>query len=397
MRLRNGSRDRIGGMSVVPAGRRAPQIVLVLGGLLVIALVSTIFWVPTLGVGDLVLFGIAMAYFLVLGVLILTRVPGNRIGWLFALIALSIGASGLLGAVGDLGNRGFSAVAGALWMFWIGLGPLLLLWFPTGRPPTRRWRVVEFLVYTAIATAVLTAVFAESLCQEGEAGQCLEWVDNPIGIAGVPHPEYSEPIGVMLIAGMAASVAAIFWRYRSAGATERLQLKWFLLAASLFFGSILFEIVYESGFGVEAPDWVGVVNAAGILAIPIAATIAILRYRLFEIDRIISRTVSYALVVGLLAAAVAAVAAVAGSRFDEPWVVAATTLGVAALFNPVRGRVHVWVDRRFNRSRYDAERVMEGFVTTLRGEVQESALVEGWVGVVSETMQPSAHGVWVRR
>jgi hypothetical protein len=90
------------------------------------------------------------------------------------------------------------------------------------------------------------------------------------------------------------------------------------------------------------------------------------------------------------------VAALAGSQFDEPWVVAATTLAVAALFNPLRKRIQGWVDRRFNRSRYDAEHVMDEFASSLRDRVDPEGVVDGWVGVVSETMQPSAQGLWVR-
>ena len=131
-------------------------------------------------------------------------------------------------------------------------------------------------------------------------------------------------------------------------------------------------------------------------AIPVSIYLAITRYRLYEVDRLISRTLTYALVVGLLAGVVALAAALVGTRFDSPLVVAATTLGVAALFNPLRRRVQRVVDRRFNRSRYDAERVMDEFAHSLRDEVEEEAVVEGWQGVVKETMHPSSVGVWVK-
>jgi hypothetical protein len=124
--------------------------------------------------------------------------------------------------------------------------------------------------------------------------------------------------------------------------------------------------------------------------------VAILRYRLYEIDRIISRTVTYALVVGLLVLAVAGVATLVGSRFDDPIVVAATTLAVAAVFNPLRKRVQGLVDRRFNRSLFDSGRVMDDFAASLRERVDQIEVIDGWTGVVSQTMQPSTLGVWIR-
>jgi hypothetical protein len=131
-------------------------------------------------------------------------------------------------------------------------------------------------------------------------------------------------------------------------------------------------------------------------AIPICVGIAVTRYRLYEIDRIISRTVSYVLVVAVLVGAVAALAALVGAQFQEPWVVAATTLGVAALFTPLRRRSQTWVDRRFNRSHYDAERVMDGFAASLRSQVDPDDVTGDWLAVVNETMQPAAAGVWVK-
>jgi hypothetical protein len=134
----------------------------------------------------------------------------------------------------------------------------------------------------------------------------------------------------------------------------------------------------------------------GALLIPVSVGVAVLRYRLYEIDRIISRTVSYAVVVGLLVVVVAGVSALAGAQFDEPLVVAATTLGVAALFNPLRNRTQRLVDRRFNRAKYDAEQIAERFASGLRNEVDSTQIVEGWTMVVATTLQPTTMGVWVR-
>lgn len=139
----------------------------------------------------------------------------------------------------------------------------------------------------------------------------------------------------------------------------------------------------------------------GGVTLPIAIVLAISRYRLYEIDRIVSRTLAYLLVVAVLVilfalGVVAIPNLVIGTGSAPPLVVAASTLAVAALFNPIRRRALRWVDRRFNRSRYDAARVMSAFGETLRHQVDSNGLVEGWVSVVSDTMQPSSVGVWVR-
>jgi hypothetical protein len=156
--------------------------------------------------------------------------------------------------------------------------------------------------------------------------------------------------------------------------------------------------VVEAVVGEEA-RWLPVLaNLVLALGLPISIAVSITRYRLYEIDRLISRSVSYALVIGLLVGVYAGLVALLQVFVpsDNPLVVAASTLAVAALFNPVRKRIQDWVDRRFNRSRYDAERVMDSFASTLRDRVEVGDVVDGWVGVVSETMQPTAVGVWIR-
>jgi O-antigen/teichoic acid export membrane protein len=135
-----------------------------------------------------------------------------------------------------------------------------------------------------------------------------------------------------------------------------------------------------------------------LAAIPVSIAIAVLKYRLYDLDRIVSRTVTYALVAALLVAAYGLIVLGLGSFLgrDNPLAIAAATLAAAALFNPLRTRIRGWVDRRFNRSRYDAERVIEGFVSSMRDRVDPDGLVEGWIGVATETMQPTAVGAWVR-
>jgi len=178
---------------------------------------------------------------------------------------------------------------------------------------------------------------------------------------------------------------------------ERLQIKWFLFAVLFVLAGILLQEALGDLVTVPETLW-GLMFGLSIMTLPIAIGVAVLRYRLYEIDRIISRTVSYTVVVVVLAAIyVAAVTWLTSLLPDQSQlVVAATTLGVATLFNPLRRRVQIWVDRRFNRSRYDAQKVMNAFSGSLRDRVDPDGVVEGWVGAVSETMQPTTVGVWVR-
>ncbi|MGH8949250.1 MAG: hypothetical protein ACRDXF_10375, partial [Acidimicrobiia bacterium] len=181
------------------------------------------------------------------------------------------------------------------------------------------------------------------------------------------------------------------------------QFTWVVFAFVLLTTTVVLTFLYifiSIGVGAGDPGdaaW-GPVYVMMIL-FPLSFGVAVLRYRLYEIDRIVSRTVSYALVVGLLAGMFLGVVALMSSLLPEEssdLAVAGSTLVVAALFNPMRRRVQDWVDRRFNRQRYDAQRVMDGFAVSLRDRVDPEEVMNGWVGVVSSTMQPDAIGMWVR-
>ena len=300
------------------------------------------------------------------------------------------------------GSLIFEAVGGALWLGWIVLIGTLVLWFPTGQVPSRRWLWLQWLGFGVLAVTLFTYIFAEQLCIDGsDSGGCAVWATNPIGIPGVPNPEFgwlAGPLFALYPVFMGGTVLSLFMRYRKAGTIERLQLKWFLFACASFVAALGAEIVLEAlGVG-EPPFLVDAWISLSILAIPIAATLAILRYRLYEIDRIISRTVSYTIVIAVLAAVYALGLTGLTSLLDSdsPLAVAAATLAAAALFNPLRKRVQAFVDHRFNRTRYDAERVMAGFTGSLRDEVDPGTVVGGWVDVVSETMRPVSAGVWLR-
>jgi hypothetical protein len=173
-------------------------------------------------------------------------------------------------------------------------------------------------------------------------------------------------------------------------------MKW-LLAAVGFFGLVYAVLAVMND--TMLPAWVDFLFVPAVISIPIAIAIAVLRYRLFDIDRLVSRTVSYALVVGVLAALFFGIVSLLTGLIppnQNDLTIAASTLVVFALFNPLRKRIQGLVDRRFNRSRYNSQRVIDGFSETLRDQIDSDQVVEGWVGVVSQTMQPSAVGVWVR-
>jgi hypothetical protein len=210
-----------------------------------------------------------------------------------------------------------------------------------------------------------------------DPGPVVEWF---VGEEGFYVP--------IVLIGLAIVSVARQW-YRSYG-IERQQYRWLLL------GGFVFLLILTAGQFLPEDGLAEHLWLIGGTAIPASVVVAVTRYRLYEIDRILSRTVTYALVVGLLGGVVALVATLVGTRFESPLVVAGTTLAVAAVFNPLRRWVQSWVDRRFNRSHYDAERVMDDFAASLRDRIDADQVVDGWFEVIADTMQPSSAAVWVR-
>jgi hypothetical protein len=317
------------------------------------------------------------------GLLLMERRPENSIGAIFLSVAFlwSLSAVGdWYGSVGvdegwplaDLGPVLFNITFFA--GFALTLMALLAL-FPTGRLLSPGWRWVLW----SAAVFGLMGGLGNSLVAMDPESALGQWL---VAATGLP-----------LIFGLGGGIASTVLRYRRGSTTERQQLKWFLAAVLLLpvafvMGDLLREYAYLQSLMI----------AVGLIPIPIAVAIAILRYRLYEIDRIISRTVTYFVVVALLGVIylVGLAALTVFLPSDSPLAVAGSTLAAAALFNPVRRRVQGWVDRHFNRSRYDAERVMDQFTESLRDHAESGEVVRGWLGVVSQTMQPSFAGVWVR-
>jgi hypothetical protein len=305
--------------------------------------------------------------FAVTGLILALRVPMNPIGWLLMVGATLLGAGIAVDEVYDAPGAG-PAPAPLDMIFVAGLLTLFAAFivFPEGRYPNR-WFLGAHVA--AIGALLVNPLFPS----EGDGA----WATG---------------------LNLALPVAALAFRLIRGDGVVRRQVGAPLLAVAI--GLIAIGALEMAGVGEEP----GVGEALAVVAVsiitvgmPVGIGIAVTKFRLYEIDRIISRTVSYTLVVALLAALFFGLAALVGSQVsDQPLFVAGATMGAAALFNPLRRRTQVWVDRRFNRSRFDAERVMSVFAGTLRDRVDPQGVVDGWVGVVSETMQPSTVGVWVR-
>jgi hypothetical protein len=332
------------------------------------------------------------------GIYLTLRVPENRMGLLMTVMSLSLITLGLsnvfvpwaLDQGNDLVSVAAVHVSDLAWTIQFLTALILLpLWFPTGRPINRRWAWVGRVAIIAVAIAEVSFFLSGSVCAfEDPASDACVTVPSPWGVEGFAG---FEPLLLLSMLLAFPAVASAFVRWRRSDDIERHQIKWFFVAAV---GLLIAVIVAFADVNQVVNE---VAFASGLTGVWVAIAVAVLKYRLYEIDRIISRTISYALVVGLLGLLVAGVATVAGAQFDEPWVVAATTLAVAALFNPIRRRMQVWVDRRFNRSRYDAQRVVDEFAGSLQTRVDPGDLVEGWLGVVNSTMQPHGAAVWVRQ
>jgi hypothetical protein len=342
---------------------------------------------------------LAFAAFMGVGALIVAHRPGNAIGWVFSAIALLAVTGALAEEYAGYAVRTRPGLlpggvlagwyAGWAWYPTVALAlvftPLL---FPDGRPPSPPWRLVAWL--TAATTALFVALTAVQPTIELDDGHL---VDNPIGLAEAPSPEDSIlniALGLLIV----AAVASLVIRFRRSRGDERLQLKWFTYAGAVLPVLLLGDLLPDTASNV--------LFAVGISFPPVAAGIAILRYRLYDIDRLINRTLVYGLVTALLGGVYAGLVLLGGQLFgdlsDRPpsWAVAGATLAVAALFQPARRRVQVLVDRRFNRARYDAARTVEAFSARLRDQVDLDTLAAELLGVVDQTVQPSRASLWLR-
>jgi hypothetical protein len=356
--------------------------------------------------------GLGIAAFGLVGALLIYRRPGHRLGWLLT----GIGVLALLGASANeyvlaVTRAGASASDLVVWLVWLsnwfwwpvvgGVFVLLPLLFPDGRPPTARWRWVAVLGVVAILGLVLSSAVQERY--EATILGEIPSIENPLEIEGLTNVEVSvlfDISALTLLAAFVGAVASMTVRFRRSQGVERLQLKWFSYAVGLMLAwTLVGEILWVNVLGHD--DLLGgSVLPFGLLLtfIPITIAVAILRYRLYAIDRIISRTVGYGLVTAVLIAAY--VGAVLVLRRLLPaqggLAVAGSTLAVAALFNPLRRRLQTSVDRRFNRSRYDAVQVVDAFVARLRSDTGIDDLARDLLHTASAAMQPGSVSLWLR-
>lgn len=326
--------------------------------------------------------------FSLVGAVILRSRPRNTTGWLLLATGLAMSTALITVAAGSIGTNRLLE-----WFDWISftvpiLIGLLLLTFPGGSIPSPRWRVALVLGWAATAGLVIVMALAKpELIVETDLV-----IDNPVHVPELAGLARAEPVFTGVVAGLIALVVVnLVLRFRHSQGQERQQFRWLAFAAAVAPLLLL--------FGSNSPSNL-VTVIAFVLAlnlIPSAIGVAVLRYRLYEIDRLISRTVSYAAVIGVLAGMFLVIVSTLGSLTptDSPLAVAGSTLLVAALFNPLRHRVLERVDRWFNRTRYEAQRVVDDFAASIRDETEIDRLTEGLGTLVTTTFRPTVVGIWI--
>jgi hypothetical protein len=345
-------------------------------------------------------FIVALAFtFSVVGALIASRHPGNAIGWIFLAVAVATGLGGLAGSYAEhwLGGHGGSQAVGetAAWyanLSWIPfiLVPctFLLLLFPDGRLPSRRWRWVAWC-----AGAGIVGVFVTDGLKPG-AFDDYPQLENPYGIESALLDPLTGLAFLTLLIGIVGSSASLVVRFRRARGELRDQIKWLALAGAL---AALIVPIASTGSGLWGQVATNVASMLGVLSLPLAAAIAILRHRLYDIDVVINRTLVYGALTATLGGTYLALVVLAGLAVGESDVaIAGSTLAVAALFRPARARIQAAVDRRFYRRRYDAARTLEAFSARRRDELDLEALADDLRGVVRDTVQPAHVSLWLR-
>ena len=349
-------------------------------------------------------------FFSSVGAIVASRRPENPVGWLLCLWALSESISHFSAqyAIYALLARPDSLPAGqamawvSSWLVFIviGLSVLSILLFPTGRPPSRRWRWLTWLTVAFVLVGAVSGAFSSGPVDG------LGPIRNPLGIEGFSDVSDSIVFNMVALVLVVAAASSVFVRLRRAKGIERQQIKWFAYAAAAsVMGLVLAHIIPDV---IEVPLWFERIGRAIFLlllpAMPISMGIAILRYRLYDIDLIINRTLVYGSLTLMLAlvyfggvtATQSLFRTLTGQEQQPQLAIVVSTLAIAALFNPLRGRIQSFIDRRFYRSKYDAQKTLEAFTSKLRDETDLEALSGDLEGVVRETMQPAYVSLWLR-
>src|SRR5215217_4422143 len=340
----------------------------------------------------------------IVGAIVASRLPESPIGWLFCAIAFIFGvvhfsaeyaAYALLEPTRSLlAGEVCAWLTSWVWVFGLGLIVFLDLLFPNGRLPSARWR--WFARFTAIA--LLPAAILGALSPGLILSSTLQ---NPLGIEGLPN--VSRAIEAFMYVLVMFGASSMLARLRHVGRIERQQIKWFAYATVVVISGVILKNVVYPPVGVMWVWWVGLVlTTVGVVSSPIAMGIAIFRYRLYQIDLIINRTLVYGSLTAVLAGVYRGGVVLLQYAFraligeESQLAVVASTLIIAALFIPLRRRIQGFIDRRFYRRKYDARKTLEAFSAKLRNQTDLEALSEDLVGVVGETMQPAHVSLWLK-
>jgi hypothetical protein len=356
-----------------------------------------------------VLAGVPLLMYPTIGAFLVSHRPKNPVGWILCGLGLFFEIGAFAGAYADyaLSARPGSVPGGILMLWvteWVGVlifpsAVLLVLLFPHGRLVARGWRAA---VWMAVAGGALWALWWATWAQ---SNYFYPSIDNPFGIAGALG-DAIKGLGALgataVLLSCLASVLSVIVRLDNAQGEERQQIKWFAYAAAVLVGD--FFLVVLPAQEIAGPGAAFIFIMIGLLGIPVAVGVAILKYRLYDIDRIINRTLVYGALTAMLAAvylggvtATEAIFRALTSQERQPQLaIVVSTLVIAALFNPLRHRIQGFIDRRFYRRKYDAAKTLETFSAKLRGETDLDALSEDLVSMVRETMQPAHVSLWLR-
>jgi hypothetical protein len=373
-------------------------------------------WGSGSAIGDLLILAPFLA-FTIVGALIASRRPENPIGWICLVAGLFWTLIVLDGqytayALATTGVVPFPAAVAALnqwlWVPPVGLLSIyLILLFPDGKLPSRRWRPLAWFSGAVLIMVSLAIALAPGPLPD------LGGVRNPFGLEGHPWiADASNVIPVLMPLCAVASALGLVLRYRRSGSEEREQIKWIAFAGSFVglmslitvFSALIFAPLFLGASGTQ-PLWLGVLQDVELLSfagIPVAVGIAVLRYRLYNIDLLINRALVYASLTATLA--LVYFGGVVSLQYlfraltghGSTLAVVVSTLAIAALSSPLRRRIQAFIDRRFYRKKYDARKTLEAFSTKLRDGTDLDALSNDLVGVVRETMQPAHVSLWLR-